>query len=74
MTMETRLALTIENVIQDAGFNVGTTTLVNPRTGETRHVVNAVDAKTRESWTVQAASRYEAVVDLAEQVGIELMD
>ena len=72
MTMETRLAFTIENVIHDAGYNIGTTTLVNPRTGETRHVVNAVDAKTRESWTVQAASRYEAVVELAQQVGFDL--
>ena len=54
MTMETRLALTIESVILDAGYSIDTTTLVNPRTGETQHVVNAVDAKTRESWTVQA--------------------
>ena len=72
MTKETRLALTIEDVIHDAGFHIGTTTLVNPRTGETRHVINAVDAKTRESWTVQAASRYEAVVELARQVGFDM--
>ena len=72
MTMETRLALTIENVIHDAGYNIGTTTLVDQRTGETRYVVNAVDAKSRESWTVQAENRYEAIFELARQLGFDL--
>ena len=72
MTMETRLALTIENVIHDAGYNIGTTTLVDLRTGETRHVVNAIDAKSRESWTVQAENRYTAIFELARQLGFDL--
>ncbi len=72
MTGHTRLSLTIERCIRDGGFNVGVTTLINPRTGETRHVVNAVDAQTRESWTVQAENRYEAIFELARQLGFDL--
>ncbi len=72
MTVSPHVTLAIEHAIHGAGYNIGTTTLVNPRTGEMRHVVNVVDAKTRESWTVQAASGYEAVVELAQQVGFDL--
>ena len=38
----------------------------------TRHVVNAVDAKSRESWTVQAENRYQAIFELARQLGFDL--
>ena len=39
-----------------------------------RCVVNAVDAKTGESFTVTAPDEYAAVVELAKQVGIDLED
>ncbi len=59
--------------MKDAGFHLGETATVN-RDGTTRHVINAVDARTGESFTVSAGSLYEAVVELAGQVGIELGD
>ena len=72
MTVSPEITTAVEHCIRDAGYKIGTTTLVNPRTGETRRVVNGVDAKTGESWTVQAASRYEAVVELVQQAGFDL--
>ena len=35
MTVSPEVTAAIEHVIRDAGYNIGTTTLVNPRTGET---------------------------------------
>ncbi len=61
------------HVIKGAGYSLGETTTIN-RDGTTRHVVNAVDARTGESFTVSAGWLYEAVVELAEQVGIDLED
>ncbi len=42
----------ILDTIRSAGFHVGWTSAVDVRTGELRRVVNAVDAKTGESFTV----------------------
>ena len=61
------------HVIKSAGFHIGETTTVN-RDGSRRCVLNAVDAKTGESFTVAAGSLYEAAVELAVQIGIDLED
>ena len=61
------------HVIKGAGYSLGETTTIN-RDGTTSHVINAVDARTGESFTVSAGTLYEAVVELAGQVGIELGD
>ncbi len=45
-----------------------------PLDGQIRSLVNAVDAKTGESFTVMAPTMYEAAVELAEQVGFDLRD
>ena len=42
----------ILDTIRSAGFHVGWTSTVDVRTGELRYVVNAVDAKTGDSWSV----------------------
>ena len=52
--------------------NISSKTSVDSQTAEARYVINAVDAQTRESWPVQADSRYKAVVELARQVGFGL--
>jgi hypothetical protein len=41
---------------------------------QVRALVNAVDERTRESFTVTVPDRYKAGVELAEQVGIDLED
>ena len=61
------------HVIKGAGYSLGETTTIN-HDGTTRCVINAVDARTGESFTVSAGTLYEAVVELAGQVGIELED
>ncbi len=60
--------------IKAAGFHIGTVKFVRLPSGEPGRVVNAIDAKTGERWTVTAPTEYEAVVELARQVGIELDD
>jgi hypothetical protein len=64
----------ILDTIRGAGFHVGWTSTVDVRTGELRRIVNAVDARTGESFTVSAPEEYEAIIELARQVGIELED
>ena len=59
-------------VIKSAGYSLGETT-VN-RDGSRRVVINAVDARTGESFTVSAGTLYEAAVELVGQVGVELED
>ena len=61
------------HTIKGAGYSLGETTTVN-RDGSRRVVINAVDARTGESFTVAAGTLYEAVVELAGQVGVELED
>ncbi len=54
-------------VIKGARYSLGETTTVN-RNGTTRHVLNAVDARTGESFTVSAGTLCEAAVELAGQL------
>lgn len=63
----------VPHVIKSAGYSLGETTPLN-RDGTFRHVINAVDARTGESFTVAAGTLYDAVVELAGQVGVELED
>jgi ribosomal protein S12 methylthiotransferase accessory factor YcaO len=56
-----------------AGFHVGWTQAITERF-EHRYVVNAIDASTGESFTVAGPDEYDALVELAQQVGIELED
>ncbi len=51
--------------IKAAGYHVGTAKIARLPSGEPGHVVNAIDAKTGERWTVTAPTAYEAVVELA---------
>ncbi len=61
------------DTIRGAGFHVGWTQAITERL-EHRYVVNAVDARTGESFTVAGPEEYDALVELAGQVGIELED
>ncbi len=61
------------DTIRGAGFHIGCTQAITERL-EHRYVVNAIEASTGESFTVSAATEYEAAVELAGQVGIELED
>ena len=73
-TVSPHITAAVQQVIRRAGFHVGTMPLVDMRNGGHRYAVDARDAETGESWSVIAASEYEAAVRLAEQVGIELME
>ena len=53
-------------VVKNAGFHIGETKTLNTD-GTSRCVLNAVDARTGESFTV-------AAVELVERVGIDLED
>ncbi len=64
----------IIDAIKAAGYHVGWTTTVDLQTRELQRVVNAVDARTGESWTVRAPSEYEAAFELARQVGFDFED
>ena len=64
----------ILDTIRDAGFHIGETVVLSLDDGHPCQVANAVDAKTGESFTVMAPTRYEAAVELAEQVGFDLED
>ena len=61
------------DTIRGAGFHVGWTQAITERL-EHRYVVNAIDAGTGESFTVSGPDEYDALVELAGQVGIELED
>ena len=61
------------HVIKSAGYSLGETTTIQ-KDGTTRRVLNAVDARTGESFIVSAGTLYEAAVELAGQVGVELED
>jgi hypothetical protein len=54
-----------------AGFHVGWTQAITERF-EHCSVVNAIDAKTGEFFTVSGPDEYDALVELAGQVGIEM--
>ena len=62
------------DTIKGAGFNVGFAQLYDLVTR--RHVwhIDATDTESGERWIVHADTLYEAAVELAERVGIELMD
>ncbi len=59
------------DTIRRAGFHIGEGVAIT-EDGTLRSHVNAVDAKTGESFTVMAPTMYEAAVELAEQVGLDL--
>ena len=62
------------DTIKGAGFNIGHAQLYDLATR--RHVwhIDATDAESGERWIVHAETLCEAAVELAERVGIELMD
>lgn len=62
----------IPATIKAAGHHIGVVKVARLPSGEPAHVVNAIDAKTGEKWTVTVPTEYEAVVELTRQVGIEL--
>lgn len=61
-------------VIKPVGYHIGSVKIARLPSGEPAYVVNVIDAKTGERWTTTAATEYEAAVELAQQVGIELED
>jgi hypothetical protein len=61
------------DTIRGAGFHTGWTQAITERL-EHRYVVNAIDATTGESFTVSGPDEYEALIELAGPVGIELKD
>ena len=68
----TRIALI--DTIKGAGFNIGHAQLYDLRTRRQVWHLDATDAESGERWIVHAPTLYEAAVELAERVGIELMD
>ena len=62
------------DTIKGAGFNIGHAQVYDLVTR--RHVwhIDATDVESGESWIVHAPTLYDAAVELAERVGIELMD
>ncbi len=71
--MSTPVTRAILKTIKGVGFHLGECKTFH-EDGAMRYVVNAVDSKTGESFTVTAADEYAAVVELAQQVGIDLED
>ena len=63
----------ILHTIRQAGYSMGEVR-IGGFDGQVCDVVDAVDARTGDSFTVLAPTEYEAVVELARQVGIELED
>jgi len=55
--------------IRQQGYSVGSVKVFNRESGEYAYMVDATDAKTGENWTVQAETEYDAVVELAMQLG-----
>ncbi len=64
------LALTIRN----AGCSQTRIPTFDDEAGEMRYFAEAVDEETGEKWQVYGDDEYATLVELAEQVGIELMD
>ena len=67
------VTIAVLDTIRAAGFHLGECKVIRVD-GKVRCLVDAADAKTGESFTVTAPSEYEAAVELARQVGIELED
>ena len=57
--------------IEDAGYRLHRSPTLDRESGRTRYRAKAVDKTTGEQWSVCADGEYEALVELAEQVGIE---
>lgn len=64
----------ILDAIKAAGYNVDTTAVLKLPDGRLVVHIDVTDARTGESWSVRAPSEYEALVELAEQIGIHLAD
>jgi hypothetical protein len=64
-----QVADAIMQTIKSAGFNVGTFSTVDPRTGVVRHACNAIEARTGEGWNVQVEDEYAAAVERAASTG-----
>ena len=64
----------VAETIRSAGFRLFRSPTRGDQAGKMRYRAKAVDVKTGEQWSVSADSEYAALVDLAEQVGIELVD
>ncbi len=62
---------TILTGIRRDGFNVGTHSLIEPRTGRTIYHVDARDARACEVWSVDAPDPYTAAFELAVLLGWE---
>lgn len=61
------------HVIKNAGFNVGEAKFIRlDRQGELVAHIDATNTTTGERWSVQAPTEYEAGIELARQVGIEI--
>ncbi len=63
----------ISDTIHKAGSHIGESVAIM-EDGRLRSHVNAIDAKTGESFTVTAPDQYTAVGELAEHVGFDLED
>ncbi len=62
------------DTIKGAGFHIGFAQLFDLATRRPVWHVDATDTESGERWIVHADTLYEAAVELAEKVGIELMD
>ena len=62
------------DTIKGAGFNIGFAQLYDLVTRRQVWHIDATDTETGERWIVHADTLYEAAVELAVKVGIELMD
>ena len=62
------------DTIKGAGFNVGLAKLYDLVSRRPVWHIDATDVESGESWIVHAPTLYAAAIELAERVGIELMD
>jgi len=57
--------------IRQQGYSVGSVKIFDRESDEYAYMVDATDAKTGERWSVKAETEYLAVVELAEQLGLD---
>lgn len=74
MSPSSLVLVALQDAIRAAGINLGTAKVIKLPSGEPAYHIDATSSSTCERWTVHAPTEYAATVELAAQLGFDLME